>query len=124
MFRSIRFIVAAGLAITAGAALAHAGTPNRALTASVRVDYRDLNLRDGVDARTMLGRLESAAQEACGDDPQARVYIDALHARRVAELYRKCREDAVARAVADVNSTALTLAFEASKGTVRRYAGN
>jgi UrcA family protein len=124
MFRPTRIILALGIAIAAGSPIAHADEENSNLIASVRVDYRDLNLRDSADARVMLGRLESAAQEACGNDPQAQVFVDVLHSRRVAELYRECREDAVARAVTALNSNALTLAFEAKKGTVRRYAGN
>jgi len=114
MFRPLNFILVAGIALTASARIVHADAPTRA--DSVRVDYSDLDLVRHADARVMLNRLERAAFRACGGDSRSQpaYYLMPL---LINQVVRKCREDAVAKAVAAVDARELWLAFETGRGT-------
>ena len=64
------------------------------------VNFRDLDLSQKSGVVTLYSRIRSAAREVC--EPLDEVSIKLLRQRF------DCRQDAVARAVADVNSPALT----------------
>jgi UrcA family protein len=86
-----------------------AANPPRTLAASVSLDeppparvvsYGDLDLRSNAGVATLYSRIRSAAREVC--EPLDDVMIKLLRAKY------DCRTDAVARAVAKVDSPALT----------------
>jgi UrcA family protein len=69
----------------------------------VRVDLAGVDLRDGAAAKALLTRLQGAAWQACGGDPQ----LHASYARkpvRTEQVFRECRERAVKRAVEDIGT--------------------
>jgi len=68
------------------------------------VHYGDLRLISAVGAAVLYGRLRGAAERACG----------ALDGRQPSQAarYRVCVDDAVAKAVAEVNEPVLTTYYE------------
>ncbi len=66
---------------------------------SVTVKYRDLNLNTIEGANTLYRRIRGAARTVCGEEGRALFEQQA---------WRACFEDALARAVATVNSPLLT----------------
>ena len=64
------------------------------------VSFHDLDLNQKAGVASLYSRIRSAAREVC--EPMDEVSIKLLRARF------DCRQDAVARAVAEVNSPALT----------------
>lgn len=67
------------------------------------VSFSDLDLSRDVGVATLYSRIKSAAREVC--DP-----LDVWTLRLLRQKF-DCREDAIGRAVADVNSPALTAYF-------------
>jgi UrcA family protein len=67
------------------------------------VSYTDLNLENAADAATLLNRIKSAARKVCGLLESGPMPID-LRSRQV------CANDAVARALADVDSRSTVVA--------------
>jgi UrcA family protein len=67
------------------------------------VGFRDLDLNQDVGVATLFARIRSAAREVC--EP-----LDNWSLRLLRQQFN-CREDAIGRAVADVNSPALTAYF-------------
>jgi UrcA family protein len=116
MFRSIKPAILVTLAITAGisatAQVTAAGIPSAGLAevGRVTVSYGDLDLGSDVDARAMLGRLQDAAYKACGGDPRSNPNYKLLWPRIKAD-YRKCRNEAVTRAVLEVDAPVLSKVF-------------
>ena len=83
----------------------------------INVPYHDLDLRKESEARKLLARLEQAAVRACGGNPMWHRMYQVAPNYTVA-VFKECRRDAVARAVARINEPALTQAFAAaSAGT-------
>jgi UrcA family protein len=74
---------------------------------SETVRYDDLRLISAVGAAVLYGRLRGAAERACG----------ALDGKtpQLASRYRACVDDAVSKAVADVNEPVLTKYFESKR---------
>jgi UrcA family protein len=64
------------------------------------VNYADLDLNRSSEVATLYSRINSAAREVCA--PQDGWSVSLLRQRF------DCRQDAIARAVADVNSAVLT----------------
>jgi UrcA family protein len=85
------FLAAAALA---GAAFAE--TPNE-----VRVNVRDLNLQTPAGAQALLRRVSDAANQVCGGEP----LIYNLGDR---QRFRRCRAEAIARAVRDADTPMVT----------------
>jgi UrcA family protein len=79
------------------------------------VKFRDLDLSQKAGVATLYSRIRSAAHEVC--EPLDEVSIKLLRQRF------DCRQDAVARAVADVNSPALT-SYYLGKGKSKSLAAN
>ena len=90
-------------------ALPHTATKTGRI-ASVRVRISDLDLRKDADVQVLLGRLEQAAFTACGGDPRLH-WLYPLSSY-VAKVFRQCRRDAIATAVATIGAPKVTLAFE------------
>lgn len=92
-----------GIAGFAGATPAQART--NATENHVAVKYGDLNLGSNGGADRLYARLHLAAERVCnGDDPDA-VFL------QVRRDIRNCEEDAMARAIAKVDSPKLTADF-------------
>lgn len=84
---------------------------------TISVPYHDLDLRKEADARKLLTRLEQAAVRACGGNPMWHPMYQVAPDYTVA-VFKECRRDAVARAVARIDAPTLTQAFAAaSPGT-------
>jgi UrcA family protein len=76
------------------------------------VNYHDLDLSGAAGAEALYNRIAQAAREACGlSSPWP---IDAV------AIVKKCRKDATARAVVDVNAPTLTAYYVARHGGTQR----
>jgi len=84
-----------------------AGADASALT----VRYSDLNLSTQQGARVLYGRIVAAANRVCAGGNM--LDLDAMATARV------CREEAIAKAVRDVNSPMLTSVHAKRQGTDR-----
>lgn len=111
MFQRTKLALVAGIAVAAFTVSAGAAEAPRGYRAySVKVTYGDLDLTREDDARVMLDRLDRAAFSVCGGNE--RFYAEhKTRSGRVARAVRECREDALARAVATVDSQKLWYAF-------------
>ena len=85
-----------------------AGTANAtAPVAGVRqqvVSFSDLNLENSADAEILLGRIKSAARMVCGLRNSGPMPID------FRSRLQNCANDAVSRAVADVDARTIIVA--------------
>jgi UrcA family protein len=70
------------------------------------VKYGDLNLDESVGAGTLYARIDVAARQVC-DPPEIPGF------RPLLVEIKRCRAQAVAKAIADVNSPMLTSYYEA-----------
>src|SRR5215469_290754 len=93
-------LATAGLAIAVPAA-AQPLDPYAPEAVAVHVSYADLNLASREGARTMLGRIDNAAKLACGDEPDVRLLSE--HG-----VYERCKAEAEARGVRDLNAPLVT----------------
>jgi UrcA family protein len=97
----VSLLATAGLAIAVPAA-AQPFAPDPAGTPiSVHVSYADLNLGTREGARAMLGRIDNAAKEACGDEPDVRLLSERA-------VYDRCKAQAEAQGVRDLNAPLVT----------------
>ena len=96
-------------------ALADAATAVNVKTETVR--YDDIRLISAVGAAVLYGRLHNAAERACGGP------IDTVPLQQRTR-YKACVEDAVAKAVADVNSPMLTWYLESKRGNTSENASS
>lgn len=112
-FKSLRASIPAWIALAClaiyPAAQADTRPEKKMLVASVRVMYADLDLTQPVDAQVLLGRIKKAAFLACGGNPRRHMSY-AMMPDRVEAVFRECREDAVARAIATIHTPALAQA--------------
>lgn|GEM_PF-986350 len=113
----ISLILAALLAALAVSARAE---PSAQITREVAVRFDDLDLSKTADAQLLLKRLHAAASQACGGRPFAQNMNPALAA--LLEEYRKCRNGAVAGAVASLRSPAVDRLFAMEAGAGSRLA--
>ncbi len=107
--RSLTMLASAAVLAAAFAAPATAASPD-AFVKKVRVPYGDLNLAHPAGAEKLYARLRHAADVVCG-----RVETRDLASRH--EVAR-CREQAIATAVADVRSPAFSARYAAKTGRV------
>src|SRR5215208_1625267 len=101
-------------ALTTGvlAGTAHATTATSAVR-EVRqhvVSYADLNLENEADVTTLLRRIKSAARLVCGLRNAGPMPIDYRFGGQ------SCADNAIARAVADVNVNARSIVVVAARG--------
>src|SRR5690606_12337039 len=98
---SFRKVIALAAIATVSATQAVHAHAERELIRSVRVGYSALNLQRDADAHILLMRIEDAARRACGGNPHFHPAYDRMP-QRVIQVFSDCREEAVARAAADV----------------------
>jgi UrcA family protein len=115
MFRPFTLALIAAIGIASHIPTARAEALKQLHIASVRVDYSDLDIRKENDARALLERLDRAAFKACGGDARWHPQYN-LIPYRVNRVYRECRQEAVSRAVAEVDARELWLAFVSAGG--------
>jgi UrcA family protein len=72
------------------------------------VHYEDVRLISAVGAAVLYGRLRAAAQKACGLPPDNRQLSMEIK-------YRACVDDAVSKAVAQVNEPMLTQYYDSKR---------
>jgi UrcA family protein len=72
---------------------------------STKVAYGDLDISRPEGARTLLSRIEHAGRKVCGPSP-------AIYDLHGASDYRRCRTEAVDKAVTDMRSPILTAMHE------------
>jgi UrcA family protein len=113
MIRPNRSILLTSLACVFLAPGAHSdeSAVKRKVIARVHVAYDDLNIQREADARVMLERLKRAAYRACGGNPRLYLTYEVMPHYTI-EAFRECREDAIAAAVAGINSPTLTRIFQ------------
>ena len=99
--RPFLILLTAALASTAQA------SAERERVASVAVPVADLDLARERDAELLLERLQTAAWRACGGDPRRHPSYQVMPSY-VREVFAECRDDAVAQAVAELASPALS----------------
>lgn len=105
--RPRQLLRAAALAATfviGAASTAYAAAPDNAVP-SLQVSYGDLNLATDQGTAALYGRIVSAAYKVC-QASDIRVLSEVARASR-------CREEAIARAVRDVNSPRLAAVHSA-----------
>jgi len=101
------------LVAVCGSSLALADTQVTVKSETVR--YDDIRLISAVGAAVLYGRLHGAAERACGGP------VDTVPlAQRV--RYKACVDEAVAKAVADVNNPMLTWYQESKRGNTSENA--
>lgn len=71
------------------------------------VRYGDLDLTNVHDAKTLLRRIDRAADSACGGQPPISLQSDLPQV-----MFSRCRVDAVARAVADLGAPLVTRIYD------------
>lgn len=79
------------------------------LVGTVRVPYADLDLTQQSHVQILLDRIEKAAYRACGGNPRRHPGYG-LVPRRTEAVYKECREEAVARAVGEIDAPVLAQA--------------
>lgn len=79
------------------------------LVGKVRVSFADLDLSRQEDARILLDRIEKAAYRACGGNPRRHPGYG-LMPNRTEEVFEECRQEAIARAILDVDAPVLAQA--------------
>jgi len=89
----------AGVAVVVSAAPAVAQTDDRA--SAIHVSYADLDINTTAGARTLMTRIDQAADRACGERPDIRQL-------KQRSDFERCRKAAVTGAVAAVDSPRLT----------------
>jgi UrcA family protein len=112
--------VAVAVAVSVFASCAFAAPPVEKMESvgRVQVSYHDLDLQKEADARVLLKRLERAAYRACGGNPKLYLSYRVIPDRTV-EVFKECREEAVARAVAAVHSVTLERLADDGRGADR-----
>jgi UrcA family protein len=112
--RSQRAVIAQvlGASLLAAASLSIAGAASAQSDAtSIHVSYADLNLRSDQGARSMLERIDDAAMRVCGGQPDIRQLAER-------DLFQKCKNQAVDRAVRDLDAPLVTAAAGRTGSTV------
>ena len=79
------------------------------LVGKVRVSFADLDLSRQGDAQILLDRIEKAAYRACGGNPRRHPGYG-LMPHHTEAVFEECRQDAIARAIRDVDAPVLAQA--------------
>jgi UrcA family protein len=112
MSHPIRSLFVASFLLTtvAHAVLSQAAESRLIRIADVHVRFHDLDLREDADAQILLDRVARAAITACGGYPVFHRSYDLLP-RRTVEVFERCRDEAVARAVDSVGAPTVSRLF-------------
>ena len=112
-FESMRLTgpACAALLFVAMNPVAQATVPTTAkqLVGKVLVSYGDLDLNREADVEILLGRIEKAAYRACGGNPRLHPSYTLMPHHTVA-VFKECREEAIARAIGEVDAPVLAQA--------------
>ncbi len=100
---------------TCGSSLALADTQVTVKTETVR--YDDVRLISAVGAAVLYGRVRSAAERACGGP------LDTVPLQQRSR-YKSCVDEAVTKAVVDVNNPLLTWYHESKRGNTTENASS
>jgi UrcA family protein len=103
-------IVASAAIAWGGGNAAQAGEPDNTVAHKV-VNFRDLNLNSPEGIEVLYKRIKSAAREVCADPLRYDLSEFKL---------RPCIDDAMSRAIAEVNSPMLTSLYQAKTGKVEQ----
>lgn len=93
------------------------------LVGKVHVEWKDLDLNNPADARTLLERLKQAAYVACGGDPKLHNSYRTRPEKTVA-VYEECRADAVKRAIDQIGAQQLAQLYAGCVEQERRVHRN
>jgi len=104
--RSMKTMLLASVLAVAASSLAMADTLVNVKSETVR--YEDLRLSSPVGVAVLYGRLRVAAERACAP-------LDSLQLSAKAR-YRACYDDAMAKAVTNVDHPGLTQYYESKRG--------
>lgn len=96
-----------------GSSLAMAG--DEVVVKTETVKYGDIRLISAVGAAVLYGRLASAAERACGGPLET---VPLVQRQR----FKQCVDDAVAKAVADVNNPMLSWYRDSKRGNTSENA--
>jgi UrcA family protein len=91
------------------AAQATLASGEKKLVGTVRVAYADLDLTREADIQILLGRIKKAAFRACGGNPRLHPSYGVMPGR-TESVFKECREDAIARAIDEIDAPVLSLA--------------
>jgi UrcA family protein len=91
-----------------GTSLAMAADPTVTVKTET-VKYGDIRLISAVGAAVLYGRLQSAAERACGGPLETVPLVQRTR-------FKSCVDDAVAKAVSDVNNPMLTWYQDSKRG--------
>lgn len=104
----IRASIPVWLALTGvaihSAAQAETRLDEKRFVGSERVSYADLDIDRPEDAQVLMSRIKNAAYRVCGGDPRRHMSYTLIPGR-VEAAFKECREDAVAQAMAAVESS-------------------
>jgi UrcA family protein len=106
-------VVVSGIIAWGGGGAAQAAEPSPPATHKV-VSFRDLNLDNPEGVAVLYRRIKVAAHEVCADPYRYDMSELAL---------RPCIDDAMSRAIAQVNSPLLTSLYEEKTGKVNKKSG-
>lgn len=119
MFRKLGLTFAAALTL---AAITNAAQAEEYITQQVSITYPASQLDTADGAAALLGRIDTAAVEACGGKPfMQRMY--SLAPGAVKQEYNKCHAKAVGDAVVSVGSPMLTGVYAQKNGAMQQVAG-
>lgn len=108
-FRVARYVTACAFTVLTFGAAAHAGDVSTDLDVQkATVQYSDLDLSKQADAQTLYGRLQRASDRVCAQ------YKELLNLSRM-KLYNACYQDALARAVDNVDHAAVKAVYAADE---------
>lgn len=103
-------IVASAVIAWGGGGMAQAGEPDTTVAHKV-VSFRDLNLNSAEGVEVLYKRIRSAAHDVCADPMRW----------DLSEMKLKpCIDDAMSRAIAQVNSPMLTSLYESKTGKTEK----
>jgi len=98
-----------GLVATLGVGTSAVAADADAAARSVRVSYADLNLATDQGIAALYSRLQAAAGSVCGPEPSAREILQSSD-------WTHCREDALSRAIGNVDHPGLTALYQQKTG--------
>jgi UrcA family protein len=98
--------------VVAASQFAMAGTAVTVKTEVVR--YDDVRIISAVGAAVLYSRIRAAAERACGGP------VDSLQLARKTR-HQACVDEAVAKAVADVNNSMLTWYYDSKRGASTQH---
>jgi UrcA family protein len=110
--KTLTAVVAMAAAVQIDVLFAAPASAQEIISRDRMVVYADLDLAKPEDVDVLLKRLNTASAHACGSRPSTNIHGNI-------DRYRACREKALAEAVHNVGSPALTLAWQGRNAGVQ-----